>query len=359
MAPFDAFVTREGDRAVRVLVAEDSPTAREMLVHILESDPALRVVGQARNGAEAVELARELRPDLITMDIHMPVMDGFEATKEIMIQAPTPILIVSGSANVMDVELSLDAIRAGALMVVEKPGDPLSDRFDARRAALVTMAKAMAQVKVVRRWASSTATRQPTGGEVIPTGVRAVAVAASTGGPAVLYRLLADLPPDFGAPILVVQHIAHGFVNGLVRWLGSGTSLHVKVAEHGERLVRRTVYLADEGRHLGISRDARVVISDSPPIDSFRPSATFLFASAAEALGSSVAAVMLTGMGSDGVAGLRAVKAAGGRVFAQDEKTSVVYGMPGAAVAAGVVDFVVGPDVLATRLVHLVRGGGD
>ena len=344
---------------IRVVVAEDSLTVRELLIEILESDPEIRVVGQAKNGAEAVELAMRLKPDLVTMDVHMPVMDGFAATKEIMVQAPTPILIVSSSVKGRDVELSLNAIRAGALMVIAKPDDPQSARFDGRREELVAMAKAMAQVKVVRRWASQPRAVQPVRARPLPRGapVRLVAVAASTGGPAVLQRILTALPRDFAAPIAVVQHIATGFVAGLAEWLSASCNLRVKVAEHGETLLKRTVFLAPDNQQLGVGPDGRVVVADAPPVNGFRPSATYLFASAARAYGAAVAGVILTGMGSDGVEGLKAVKAAGGRVLAQDEASSVVFGMPGEAIAAGVVEAVLAIDEIAPRLVELVAGG--
>lgn len=339
---------------IRVVIAEDSVTVRALLVEILESDPDIRVIGQAKNGAEAVELASRVKPDLITMDIHMPVMDGFEATKEIMVLAPVPIILVSSSVSREDVGLSFDAMRAGALMVVAKPDSPQSAVFDGRRAQFLAMVKAMSQVKVVRRWAPrAPAARTPTGRRPAPAGLRLVAIAASTGGPAALQRILTDLPRDFPAPILVVQHIAAGFVAGLADWLGAGCNLRVKVAEQGEPLAPRTVYLAPDDRHLGLTADTRAVIANAPSVMGFRPSGSYLFESAARAHGASVAAVILTGMGSDGVEGLRAVKAAGGRVVAQDEASSVVYGMPREAVAAGVVDTVLPISDVAAYLIDL------
>lgn len=346
---------------IRVLVAEDSVTVRELLVQILESDPEIRVVGRAENGLQAVELAVRLKPDLITMDVHMPLMDGFEATKEIMIQAPTPIIIVSASASQREVELSLNAMRAGALLVVEKPDNPLSERFDGRRRQLLGMVKAMAQVKVVRRWGPRPRLVRPVAGPPRAAGaqVRLVAVAASTGGPAALQRILIDLPGDFSAPILVVQHIAHGFMGGLADWLNASCDLHVKIAEHGEPVVKHTVFLAPDDRHLGVGADARIVVRNAPPVNGFRPSGTYLFESVAGAYGAAVAAVILTGMGADGVEGLKAVKAAGGHVLAQDEASSVVYGMPQEAVNAGIVDAVLPIEAIAPRLTELVAGAPD
>jgi two-component system chemotaxis response regulator CheB len=183
---------------------------------------------------------------------------------------------------------------------------------------------------------------------------RIVLVGASTGGPAALRRILMDLPRDFEAPILIVQHIAHGFVEGLASWLNVGCSLHVKVSEEGEVLQPRTVYLAPDDRHLGLRSDGRALLSDRPAIGGFRPSATFLFETGAEAYGARAIALILTGMGSDGVAGLRPLHDAGARVLAQDERSSVVYGMAQEAVKAGVVDHILPLEMMATKLVELV-----
>ena len=344
---------------IRVLVAEDSLTVRELLVDILESDPEIQVIGSAKNGLEAVDLAVRLKPDLITMDVHMPLLDGFTATKEIMARAPTPIIIVSSSASGQEVELSFNAMRAGALMVVPKPDNPHSPQFAGRQGELVTMVKALSQVKVVRRLAPRTPAAVPSRPRSREPGasIGLVAVAASTGGPAALQRILLDLPGDFAAPILVVQHIAAGFISGLAEWLNANSGLRVKVAEHGEVALEHTVFLAPEDRQMGIGGDGRLTVVDAPPIAGFRPSGTYLFESAAQAYGSGVAAVILTGMGSDGVDGLRSVKSSGGYVLAQDEQTSVVYGMPREAVAAGVVDAVVSLAEVAPRLSQLVGGG--
>jgi two-component system chemotaxis response regulator CheB len=339
---------------IRVMVVEDSPTARALMVEILQSDPDIDVVGEAVHGAEAVEMSSRLRPDLITMDIHMPVMDGFTATKHIMARSPTPIIIVSSSTSGPDVEHSLNAIQAGALMLLPKPDNPASSRFDYRRTELVTMAKAMASVKVVRRWNSAPVAAPPRPQGHAGGTVRIVAIAASTGGPAALHRIFSSLPRDFRAPIVVVQHITAGFIGGLADWLRGSCPLEVSVAEHGEELRPGHVYLAPDTRHLGVTSTGRIAISDEPPRNGFRPSGDHLFESVAAAYGSSVAGIVLTGMGADGVEGLRSVKAAGGHVLAQDEASSIVYGMPKEAVAAGIVDAVLSLDDMAPRLVHLL-----
>lgn len=347
---------------IRVLVAEDSRAARELLVAILESDPEVRVVGQASDGAEAVEMADRLRPDLVTMDIQMPGMDGFEATRQIMVRAPAPILMVSSLARREDVELSLKATRLGAVMVLPKPAGPGAPGFERDRDELVAMARAMSQVKVVRRWASTLGTAAPPRPPARPSGRAAqlVAIGASTGGPAALQQLLAALPASFPAPVLVVQHIARGFVRPLADWLGAAGPLKVRIAAAGERSVPGTVYLAPDDAHLRVGPGGTIVLADTPPVGGFRPSASALFESVGGLHGAGAVAVILTGMGDDGVAGLRAAHAAGTRVLAQDEESSVVYGMPREAALAGVVDEILPLSEIAARLVALTApaGGG-
>lgn len=350
---------------LRVLVVDDSPVARDLLVEILGNDPEIEIVGTAHDGAEAVERVAELRPDVITMDVQMPRMDGYAATREIMSHRPTPIVIVSGSGNRPDVEKSIASLEAGALTVIGKPPAPQSPRFAIEAARLVATVKAMAGVKVVRLHAlrvpvsrSSSATRTgKTGGPISgwdggrPAGL--IAIAASTGGPQVVQTILASLPAAFPIPIVIVQHIAAGFTEGLASWLDGGVALDVRVAASGDRLLPGRVYLAAEGSHLGIGPRGRAELFDRPPVAGFRPSGTVLFESAARVLGRDVVAVVLTGMGSDGVDGLRAVRKCGGRVIAQSPATCVVDGMPSAAIEAGVVDCTLAPAEIGPALATL------
>ncbi len=344
---------------IRVLVVEDSDTVRALLVAILQSDPGITVVGEARTGAEAVELAVRLAPDVITMDVQMPQMDGLEATSAIMARAPTRIVVVSSRASATEIDLSLEATRAGALVVLSKPESPRSPRFESQRAQLLAMVHAMAGIKVVRRWSPTppSGVRQPrptSGPAPHRAGIRLVAIAASAGGPAALLDLLAALPATFPVSILVVQHIARGFVDGLAHWLDAGTALNVRVASHDTVARPGEVYIAPEDRHLGIRPDMRLVVSSEPPVGSFRPAATHLFHSVAAAHGAQAVGVILTGMGNDGVAGLKTFHAAGGYVIAQDESTSVIYGMPMEALRAGVTDAVLPLRGIAPFLEDLV-----
>lgn len=345
---------------IRIVVADDSPTDRELIVAMLLSDPSFMVVGEASTGAEAIDLALRLRPDVITMDIQMPVMNGFEATELIMQRAPTSIVIVS-SMRPTDVDLSVAAAGAGALAVLRKPTSPLAPQFAEERVRFLSMVKAMAQVKVVRRWTPRTApavtriARSAAAARTTPTP-RVVAVAASTGGPAALCRMLREFPSDFAVSFLVVQHIAPGFVEGLVHWLSGECRLRIKLAEHGERILPGTVYIAPDARHLTTASDS-ISLADTDPIGGFRPSANALFASVARSYGARATAVILTGMGRDGVDGLRTLCAAGGHVVAQDESSSVVYGMPQEAVRAGVVKAELSPEKIAEHLLRMCSGG--
>jgi two-component system chemotaxis response regulator CheB len=344
------------ERRIRVLVAEDSLTVRELLVAILESDPEIQVVGQAKDGAEAVALAERLKPDVITMDVQMPVLDGLEATKEIMVRAPTPIVIVSSSESRPELRRSFDAMRAGALMVLEKPEDPRSPLFDGRRERFLEMIKAMSRVKVVRRHAVKPRPRAGARSGVLPGAIEVVAIAASTGGPAALQKLLGALPRDFEVPILLVQHFAVGFVEGFAAWLAGGTLLRVKVAEQGESLAPRTVYVAPDHHHLGVTRSGHVALSDSEPVGGHRPAADFLFHSVAAAYGQAVLGVVLTGMGRDGAAGAARIHESGGIVLAQDEATSVVFGMNREAIESGAVSAIHPIENLGFAIVTQVRG---
>lgn len=339
---------------IRVLIAEDSVTVRDLLENILGADPEIIVAGVARDGLEAVEMTRRLRPDVITMDINMPAMSGLEATKRIMNECPTPIVIISGSIDVREVGVSMAALQAGALALLEKPPAVGTAQFEEATHHLVSTVKAMADVKVVRH--RQHRQEPPTSafrGEPAPRArTRIVALAASTGGPAALGRVLSDLPGDFPVPIVVVQHMARGFLGGFAAWLSGICALKVKLAAPGEPLMPSTVYIAGDDRHLGVTPDFRVRLDEGGPIGGFRPSANYLFASVAAVYGASSVAVILTGMGQDGLDGLSQLRAAGGRIIAQDEASCVVFGMPRAVIEAGLADAVLPLSLIGP---HLVR----
>src|SRR5437016_1409290 len=346
-------------RKLRVLVAEDSPVARQLIVYILNGDPELQVVGEARDGIEAVELTPSLRPDVIVMDIMMPGLNGLEAARTIMAEMPTPIVLVSAAYEPDDVKLSFEALEAGALTVLAKPPGPGAPSFAENAATLTTTAKLMAEVKLVRRRQARPAQAfgpQPDALRMPRRPAKVVAIASSTGGPAALATILSSLQGGMSAPILVVQHITVGFHQGLAEWLDGVSPLSVRLAQDGHPLRGGEVLIAPPDSHLGVTTMGTVALRATPPIGSHRPSATHLFRTVAEAFGDGALGVVLTGMGDDGVAGLRALKAARGLVFAQDEATSVLYGMPREAVAQGVVDTVLPLDQMARSIAAACTG---
>lgn len=343
---------------IRVLVAEDSKTLQELLVWTLNADPQITVVGVASDGRQAVAMTRELKPDVITMDVNMPLMNGFEATRQIMSEQPTPIIIVTGSIDVREVSAAMTALQAGALALLEKPVTADRDEFGQGARQLIRQVKAMAGMKLVRQrpnghapqLAEALLTRLPELDE--PFSV--VAIAASTGGPAALSKVFGQLPVDFPLPLLVVQHIAPGFIEGFAQWLDSQVAIHVKLAVDGERLQPGTVYLSPEDRHLGVAGKQRIALASTPPIAGFRPSASHLFESVARAFGSRTLGVVMTGMGSDGLDGARTLHAAGGTLFVQDESSSVVYGMPRVIHEAGLASLTLPLSQIAPAMIRLV-----
>lgn len=322
---------------VRTLVVEDSQTVRRRLCEVLAADPAIEVVGEAEDGRAAIERCAALRPDVITLDMMLPVMTGLAATEYIMAHFPTPILIVSSSINRGELFRTYDALAAGALDVLEKPrGDERDGAWERRFVATV---KLVARIKVIRHPRARLETLRdrhtaPATSTVERAAARRlVALGASTGGPAALLEILRALPAPFPLPVLLVLHIGEPFGSAFADWLDSQTQHRVSCARDGEPLanVRERVVMAPPDRHLCLA-GGRLRLNQEPERHSCRPSVDVLFESVARECGSSAAACLLTGMGRDGARGLQAVRAAGGLTIAQDEATSVVYGMPREAV---------------------------
>jgi two-component system chemotaxis response regulator CheB len=348
---------------IRVVVTEDSAVTRALLTAILEDAPGFELVAAVPDGAEAVEAVARLRPAVVTMDLHMPRLDGVEATRRIMRESPTPIVVVTASSEV-DGRLTYDALAAGALSVVARPVGPSDARFATRRDALLAELRLMAGVRVVRRIDREEPLAPP---PPLPPRrllrpvrpVRVVAIAASTGGPAVLHRLLGDLPRDFGVPIVIVQHMSAGFVRGLARWLSDVAPGPVRVARDGDVLGAGAILLAPDGAHLRVTAEGTVRLDHGPVIGGHRPAATALLESAAEVYGDRAIGVVLTGMGRDGVDGLARLHAAGAVTLAQDAASSAVFGMPRAALEAGVVEQVLSLEKLGPAIAALVAAGSE
>jgi len=312
-------------QGIRVLIADDSPTMRETISAICAADPLISIVGHARDGLEAVQLARTLRPDVITMDVRMPKLDGLSAVRAIMADAPTRIIVVCSPIGAVDDDLPFQAIQAGALELLAKPRGLERADFDRK---LIEAIRLMAAVPVVGR-------RHSRANEARPPRVDAIGLVASTGGPPALATILGGLPRELAAPVLVAQHMAPGFSSGLVRWLSAVTPLPIVQVEGPVVPLVGHVYMPRDEHHLEIDRDGVLQVRRST--GGHTPSGNRLLHSLAEAYGDKAAGVVLTGMGEDGAAGLLSIKRRGGLTIAQDEPSSIVFGMPRAAMTIGAV----------------------
>lgn len=342
---------------IKVLVVEDSLVTRELLLHILNSDPKLKVIGVACDGEEAIAFAQSQKPDIITMDVNLPKVNGFDATRAIMETAPTPIIIVSNSVALDEVSNTFEALSAGALMALPKPASIDHPDFEATSGELISAIKLMSEIKVVRRLPkyrkAQAASSQVNSLPDVSGAMRVVVIGASTGGPIALQKILEALPGDFPAPILVVQHMANGFIEGMAQWLDQACALTIKVATDQERTLPGCVYLAPDGSHLKIHRDGRIFLDSKAEKISHCPSVSSLFLSAAEVYGADAVGVLLTGMGDDGAAGLKQLRDRGAVTIAQDEATSIVFGMPKEAIKLGAAQYTLSPEKIATVLQEL------
>jgi two-component system chemotaxis response regulator CheB len=350
------------DRTISVLVVDDSKVAQMLLVHILESDPEIRVVGTVGDGQAALDFLNTHTPDVILMDLHMPGMDGFEATRRIMETKPVPIIVCTATADPKDVATTFRVMEVGALACVGKPVGREHAEFDQMAAHLRQTVKLMSEVKVVRRWARARLAPapilvdRPVASSHGSAHITVIGIGASTGGPQVLQEILSGLPKTFPVPILVVQHIAHGFLPGLAEWLNQTTGFQIHVGAHGVRPLPGHVYLAPDDFHMGISVSGRILLTKEEPEDGLRPAVSYLFRSLAKAIGSTAVGVLLTGMGRDGATELRLMKDRGAVTIAQDRESSVVNGMPGEAIKLGGATYVLPAGKIADGLVAVVNG---
>jgi two-component system chemotaxis response regulator CheB len=347
-----------GAKPVRVVVVDDSLVAREMLCQILGSDPGIEVVATAKDGAAGVELVASMAPDLVTMDIHMPRMDGLEAVERIMAFNPTPILVVSSSVHGEGIGRAFDALGAGALEVVKKPEPADWAELERIGRDLIRKVKMLSKVKVITH-VRGRRTRDAGAGTVTSSkrprdGFSLVAIGSSTGGPSALQKVLEPLPADLPVPVVIAQHIAEGFIPGLVGWLDGLCAVTVRVAEDGDHLQPGNVYVAPTGSNLELEDDTcRIRPPDARQL--YIPSADNLFASVARSHGSHAVGVILTGMGADGAEGLKAMRAAGAITIAQDEQTSVVFGMPKAAIENGAAQHVLPLERISGSVLGFLR----
>lgn len=373
-------------RPIRVVVVDDSALMQRFITNMLQRDPAIQVVGVASNGREAIEVVQRLRPDVVTMDVRMPVMDGLATTEHLMAYCPTPILVLTASLASYEVDITFKMLGAGALEVVEKPHGGDSQTLERAARDLVRRVKILSRVKVVthlrgrrrtpgdgllpqpaslndQTLTQSAPSTSPTDAALVPPvssafdGLRSpvVVIGASTGGPRVIHQIIAGLPRSFPAAVLVVQHIAEGFSEGMAEWLASAGTLPVCVAQEGSPIRAGEVLVAPDRRNLLVTPYGAVHLSDAPLLIQ-RPSIDVTMQAVAEVYGSRAVGVLLTGMGRDGAYGMRSLHRRHAYTIAQDEASCAISGMPRAAIQLGVVREVLPPSAIAPRLVEVVAG---
>lgn len=344
---------------IRVLIVEDSPTMLFALEKTLNADPEIYVIGKARDGKEAVKKTLRFKPDLITMDVNLPVQNGLETTREIMAVCPTPIVIVSGPAFVTQNDKVFHAMSCGAVDVINKD-ELVSVRYPEKTSRLIEKIKFLSKVRTIRHPIGNL--KKPKARKTKPPPVpssnekRIVAIVGSTGGPKALAEILGGFPESFPHPVVVVIHIATGFVGGLVEWLRRVCVVKAKTAEPGERLLPGMVYVAPSNFHMKVTENKTVELCDDPPVKGLKPCGDILLESVAEVYGENSIGVILTGMGKDGAAGIKEIHKRGGKTIAQDEKTSVIFGMPRVAIESGAIDSVLPLGKISKGIFDLLEG---
>ncbi len=354
--------------AIRVLVVDDSALMRALISEIVSADPKIEVVGTARNGVEAIAKVEKLAPDVVTLDVEMPELGGLAALRRIMRKSPTKVVMLSG---VDAADVTYEALSSGAVDFVAKPAGPFSPNIAEVADELLSKIHVAAQANLrplrARReterakGARRQAAKAPRDRGAKAPELRIVAIGASTGGPAAVETVLSGLPADLPAACLVVQHLPAGFSSAFTRRLGRFGRLEVREGKTGDKVVPGVVYVAPAGLHMTVADRPTlgpvIRLDQTPAISGLRPSADRTMESVAKVSGAGSIGVLLTGMGSDGAAGMRTIKQAGGLTIAQDEETSVIYGMPRAAVEDGVVDRVVPLSKVASEIRVALAGG--
>jgi len=337
---------------IRALVVDDSITTVEFITALLDADNELSVVGKAMDGAQAIRMMTLLKPDVVVMDINMPNMNGYEATMRILAIHPVPIIICSNIWQPGEVARTFEAIEAGAVTAIPKPPGPGHPDFRRLASQFVQTVKAMAEIRVVCRkpWEQMKKNYQKASITEMKIFPQLLAMGASTGGPPAIKAILERLTKKFPIPIVIVQHIATGFAEGMASWLAKSISLPVKIAEHAERLQDGHVYLAPAAVQMGVAQGRIIIDKTAFPENGLRPSVSFLFRSVAEEYGMYGIGVLLTGMGKDGAAELKALRRKGALTFTQDEASAVVNGMPGEAVKLQAASYVLPPEEIARLL---------
>jgi two-component system chemotaxis response regulator CheB len=352
-------------KKIRVLIVDDSGVMRKILSDIISQSGTMDVVGTAINGFEAVQFAQSLHPDVITMDVNMPKMNGILAVEQIMKVTPTPIVMISSTTQ-YGAEATLKALDLGAVDFVAKPSGDISLDIGALREEILSKVKVASKIKVVRIVNKSTCSERVTTScrsgkpgfledRLLPTDFKQViAIGCSTGGPQALNVILPEFPLHF-PPILVVQHMPEKFTKGLAKQLDERVELKVVEAQDGDKIKAGMVYIAPGSHHMEISSYGTIQLYRGDKFKGYRPSIDIMMTSVAGVYGKNAIGVLLTGMGSDGAEGLYRIKQAQGKTIAQDESTSAVFGMPKVAIDKGCVDYVIPLPSVASRLMSLAK----
>jgi two-component system chemotaxis response regulator CheB len=355
-------------RSVRVLVVDDSAFMRKVLRELLESDPAIQVVGTARDGRDGVAQALALQPDVVTMDLEMPRLDGFGALRELMSVRPTPVVMVSSHTS-EGAEATVRALAMGAVDFVAKPSGSISLNMHVTRDELVAKVKGaagatprfrrvLAELPPLRREAKRTAPALfGEGGRLEAIPKRVVIIGCSTGGPGALHQIIPRLPADLSAGYLIVQHMPAGFTKSLATRLDEIAAIHVKEAEDGDRVRPGLALMAPGGFHMGVTPEGSILLNQEPPQHGVRPAVDKLFESAVPVFGDRLIGVILTGMGYDGARGMASLKKRGGKTIAEDASTCVVYGMPKVVAELGLADQILPVHEIPDAIARLVREG--
>jgi two-component system chemotaxis response regulator CheB len=351
----------------KILLVEDSPVAMELLQRLFKSSPEVEVVGTARNGQEALEILNKVDPTVICTDLHMAPIDGLELTKQVMATSPRPILVISNSVKTDDTKNIFGLLQAGAVDIFPKPMGNDYAQYEQVKQKLLAKVKLLATVPVKAKPLSGVSASLPNVGAGLPTAaptftgatnssLKAIAIGASTGGPQAIHKIITALPGNLPVPVICAQHISEGFLGGLISWLNEDSRLRAKVAEVGETPIPGMVYFAPEKSHLELDAQGKFTYTNFASATGTCPSIDTLFKSVACVHGSATAGILLTGMGTDGVEGMKAIAGSGGTTIAQDEQTSVVFGMSKAAIATGTVQKVLGIHEIAPFLLTRLAG---
>lgn len=342
---------------IRVLLVEDSQVTLVILRRILNSSPQIEVVGEARTGIEALELIPTVQPDVICTDLHMPKMDGLEFTTEVMTLYPRPILVISAWLQEEDSPHVFQLLEAGALDILPKPSAGLTMEDKLLNQELINKIQILSGVKVFKKKRKSPS--QVKRFETFPSHSylkpEIIVIGASTGGPQAINELFAQLPSNFPVPVICVQHICSGFLQGFIDWLSSSCRLPIQMAKPGDKPKPGRIYFPPEQQHLELDDRGRFICFDSPPLDGHRPSITVTFKSAAKFYGRATVGILLTGMGKDGAEGLQYIAQAGGLTIAQDEASSIIFGMPKEAIELGAAKLILPIHAIAPKLLELLQ----